>query len=46
MMLNMGEIKVGVLVQISNEPYLVIKTEHMKMAQRRAVLKTKLKNFI
>jgi len=46
MMLNMGEIKVGVLVQISNEPYLVIKTEHMKMAQRRAVLKTKLKNLI
>lgn len=45
-MLNQGEIKVGVLVQISNEPYVVIKTDHNKTAQRRAVLKTKLKNLI
>ena len=46
MMLNQGEIKVGILVQISNEPYVVIKTDHNKTAQRRAVLKTKLKNLI
>ena len=45
-MLNQGEIKVGILVQISNEPYVVIKTDHNKTAQRRAVLKTKLKNLI
>jgi elongation factor P len=46
MMLNQGDIKVGVLVQISNEPYVVIKTDHNKTAQRRAVLKTKLKNLV
>lgn len=46
MMLNQGDIKVGVLVQISNEPYMVIKTDHNKTAQRRAVLKTKLKNLV
>jgi elongation factor P len=45
-MLNQGDIKVGVLVQISNEPYVVIKTDHNKTAQRRAVLKTKLKNLV
>ena len=45
-MLNQGEIKVGILVQINNEPYMVIKTDHNKTAQRRAVLKTKLKNLI
>ncbi len=46
MMLNQGEIKVGILVQINNEPYMVIKTDHNKTAQRRAVLKTKLKNLV
>lgn len=46
MMLNMGDIKVGTLIKINDEPYIVIKTEHMKMAQRRAVLKTKLRNLI
>jgi len=45
-MLNQGEIKVGVLVQINDEPYMVIKTDHNKTAQRRAVLKTKLKNLV
>jgi len=46
MILNQGDIKVGVLVQINNEPFIVIKTDHNKTAQRRAVLKTKLKNLI
>lgn len=34
------------MVQINNEPYMVIKTDHNKTAQRRAVLKTKLKNLV
>lgn len=33
-------------MKINDEPYVVIKTEHMKVAQRRAVLKTKLRNLI
>lgn len=42
----MSEIKPGVLLKIADQPYVVIKTDHLKMAQRRPVLKTKLKNLI
>lgn len=45
-MLNMNEIKPGVLIKIADQPYVVLKTDHLKMAQRRPVLKTKLKNLI
>lgn len=45
-MLNFNEIKAGVLIKIADQPYIVLKTDHMKMAQRRPVLKTKLKNLI
>ncbi len=45
-MLNINEIKLGSLIQISNEPYVVIKADHHKIARGGAVLKTKLKNLI
>ena len=45
-MLNINEIKLGSLIQISNEPYVVIKAAHHKVARGGAVLKTKLKNLI
>lgn len=45
-MLNINEIKLGKLIQISDEPYIVIKTDHHKVARGGAVLKTKLKNMI
>jgi len=45
-MLNLNEIKIGKVVEISNEPYLVIKTDHHKMGRGGAVLKTKLRNLI
>jgi elongation factor P len=45
-MLNFNEIRQGVLIKIADQPYVVVKTEHTKMAQRRPVLKTKLKNLI
>jgi len=45
-MLNLNEIKVGRVIQISAEPYIVIKTDHHKMGRGGAVLKTKLKNLI
>ena len=45
-MLNLNEIKIGKVVEISNEPYLVIRTDHHKMGRGGAVLKTKLKNLI
>ncbi len=45
-MLDLNKIKQGILIKINNEPYIVIKTEHHKMARGGAVLKTKLKNLI
>ena len=45
-MASLSDIKIGALIKINDEPYAVIKTEHLKMAQRRAVLKTKLRNLI
>jgi len=45
-MLNINEIKLGSLIQLSGEPYTVIKADHHKVARGGAVLKTKLKNLI
>lgn len=45
-MLSLSEIKVGRLLRINEEPYVVIKAEHHKMGRGGAVLKTKLKNLI
>lgn len=42
----MNEIKVGKVLVINNEPFVVIKTDHHKMGRGGAVLKTKLKNLI
>ncbi|MFH1412984.1 MAG: elongation factor P [bacterium] len=45
-MLSLNEIKLGKILQINNEPYVVIKSDHHKVARGGAVLKTKLKNLI
>ncbi len=45
-MLSLNEIKIGTLVQINNEPYIVLKAQHHKMGRGGAVLKLKLKNLI
>ena len=45
-MLSINEIKPGKIITISDEPYVVIKTDHHKMGRGGAVLKTKLKNLI
>lgn len=45
-MLSLNEIKVGKVIEINNEPYIVIKADHHKMGRGGAVLKTKLKNLI
>jgi len=45
-MLSLSEIKIGALLKIGNEPYVVIKADHHKMGRGGAVLKTKLKNLI
>lgn len=45
-MLSINEIKNGKIIQVSGEPYIIIKTDHHKMGRGGAVLKTKLKNLI
>jgi len=45
-MLSLSEIKTGKILEINNEPYIVIRTDHHKVARGGAVLKTKLKHLI
>lgn len=45
-MLNLNGVKQGVLIEINDEPYIVVKADHHKVARGGAVLKTKLKNLI
>jgi len=45
-MLSINEIKIGKIIEVSNEPYIIIKTDHHKMGRGGAVLKTKLRNLI
>jgi len=45
-MLSLNEIKTGKVIEISQEPYVVIKTDHHKMGRGGAVLKVKLRNLI
>jgi len=45
-MLSINEIKLGTLLSVSDEPYVVIKADHHKMGRGGAVLKVKLKNLI
>ncbi|PLX22063.1 elongation factor P [Candidatus Parcubacteria bacterium] len=45
-MLSLNEIKVGKVLEINNEPFIVIKADHHKMGRGGAVLKTKLKSLI
>jgi len=45
-MLSLNEIKIGTIVEMNGEPYVVIRADHHKMGRGGAVLKTKMKNLI
>ena len=45
-MLNFNEIKMGRVIKVNNEPYIIIKTDHHKMGRGGAVLKVKCRNLI
>ena len=45
-MLSLNEIKVGKLLRVNEEPYVVIRADHHKVGRGGAVLKIKLKNLI
>ncbi len=45
-MLSMSEIKIGKVLNINNDPFVVLKTDHHKMGRGGAVLKVKMRNLI
>lgn len=45
-MLSLTEIKIGKVLLINKEPYVVVKADHHKMGRGGAVLKTKLRNVL
>jgi elongation factor P len=45
-MLHLNEIKVGKLIKLNGEPFVITRAEHHKMGRGGAVLKVKLKNLI
>jgi len=45
-MLNFNEIKMGRVIKLNGEPYIIIKTDHHKMGRGGAVLKIKCRNLI
>lgn len=45
-MLSMNELKLGTVVTINSQPYVVSFTQHIKMGRGSATLRTKLKNLI
>jgi elongation factor P len=45
-MLSLNEIKIGKVLNLNSEPFVVTKTDHHKMGRGGAVLKVKLKNLI
>jgi len=45
-MLNFNEIKLGRVIKLNAEPYIIIKTDHHKMGRGGAVLKIKCRNLI
>jgi elongation factor P len=45
-MLSMSDLKLGTVVSLNNQPYLITYTQHIKVARGSATLRTKLKNLI
>ncbi|MBT6690941.1 elongation factor P [Candidatus Parcubacteria bacterium] len=45
-MLSFGDLRLGTVISINDEPYQIVFTQHIKVARGGAVVKTKLKNLI
>jgi elongation factor P len=45
-MLSMSEIKLGKVIKWNDQPYVIVKTDHIKKARAGAVLKVKMKNLL
>ncbi len=45
-MLNFNELKAGVQIIYNNEPWQILESQHVKMAQRRPVRQVKMRNLV
>ncbi len=45
-MMSINELKKGRVIKWNNDPYIIIEYEHARTAQRRAFVRTKLRNII
>ena len=45
-MLDMSSIRKGKVIKFKDQPYLILTTDHSKTAQRRPVLRTKMRNLL
>jgi elongation factor P len=46
-MLDINDLKkIGLIIQLDGQPYLILESQHARTAQRRAFVRTKLKNLI
>lgn len=46
-MLDINDLKkIGIVIQLEGQPYIVLDSQHARTAQRRAFVRTKLKNLI
>ncbi|MFA5070396.1 MAG: elongation factor P [Patescibacteria group bacterium] len=45
-MLTLNDLKVGVFIKLDGEPCQVVYSDHIKMAQSKGILRTKIKNLI
>jgi len=45
-MLSLNEIKIGKIIRVNEQPFVIVRTDHHKMGRGGAVLKTKLRNLI
>lgn len=46
MISSLNDLKVGLSIIVDNEPYLIVEHDFMRTAQRKPVMRTKLKNLI
>lgn len=46
-MLDINDLKrIGTIIKLENQPYIILESQHARTAQRRAFVRTKLKNLI
>lgn len=45
-MLSINELKLGKIIKIEKQPYMIIWTQHVQMGRGGAILRTKIKNLI